>query len=75
MYLPYLKESDAVQWKEGDAHFTGVLIANPNGSTVTQNGYALTAESHTRRLKFVSAEMLMPYPAEPIPEPELRTYE
>lgn len=69
----------AIQWKDGEADLTGVLVMTAEGDYITlgdgQTCVALESESvlvaHgcTRELEFVQFSKISDYPSSPIPEP------
>jgi hypothetical protein len=72
----------AVQWKDGDAELTGVIVQPVGGLWVSEmrgvlidtpkpsrNEMVLVAHSYTRELEFVEFGKLSDYPASPIPQP------
>jgi hypothetical protein len=69
----------AVQWKDGDAELTGVLVMfgvvliTKHGiqmaGCVLESVPVLVAHSYTRELEFIEYGRLSPYPASPISEP------
>ena len=67
------KYGKAVQWLDGDAHQTGVLVLDADGGMIPLPGrvptLVLVAHSFTRELEFVEWARLSDYPSEPIPEP------
>ncbi len=69
----------AVQWKDGEADLTGVLVRGVNGEYVTEIGSVMStphqsvlvqvAHGCTRELEFVEFGKLSDYPSEAIEEP------
>lgn len=72
------KYGKAIQWRDGDALLTGVLVLTKGNQYVTadygvipdgKHERVLVAHSHTRDLEFVAWDSLSDYQSEPIPTP------
>jgi hypothetical protein len=67
-----IKYGKPVQWRDGEAHLTGVLVLDEHNDCIGHQddpNMVLVAHSFTRELEFVAWHKLSPYPAEPIPQP------